>query len=120
MAILSRGEVLATLPRRKREAGQTQAFTVGAWVGRRYVGWPSGRLDVSPEALTLRFRPRLGSKIRTAPKPTVERVQVWRRWFRYWVSVEDSQGVFKGISLEIPYGLNRLISELNAQGYPGY
>jgi len=33
------------------------------------------------------------------------------------VTIEDAEGIFNDISLEIPYRLTKLLSELNAQGY---
>lgn len=86
-------------------------------MGRRFVGWPFGRLDVADDALVMRFWPLPRSAPRSAPKRTIKEIHIRRRYFRVLLTIDDSEGVFRDISLEVPYGIARLIRELNAQGY---
>lgn len=90
---------------------------VGARVGRRLIGWPFGRLDVADDALVLRFLASQRHGPRNAPKGAVEKVRVRRKYFRTFLDIDDSLGVFKGVSLEIPFGIKGIISELNDCDY---
>ena len=96
----------------------TQTFTVGARLGRRIAGWPFGRLDVADDGLGLRFWPAARFSPRSAPKGTIVTVRIRRRYLRTFLDIEDSAGVFRDVGLEIPYGVSRLVSELNCRGYP--
>jgi hypothetical protein len=95
----------------------TKTFIVGVYVGHRVAGWQFGRIDVSPEALSVRSWPYSRFKKRTIRREAVMAVSVKRRRTVPSFRIEDSEGVFSGIAVEMPFGAQRVLAELERCGY---
>ena len=92
-----------------------RTFAVTAVIGRRIIGWPFGRLDISREFLRVRF----GRKERQAPFSSVTRITCKRTFAgRSLMRIDDLGGHFHDTRLELVFGSGRIMDELRACGYP--
>jgi hypothetical protein len=93
-------------------------FVVGLRAGRRAVGWPFGRLDVSADGLAVSSWPKARWVRRHAvDRGSVTMVERRRRLGVTTLRVHDKGGVMSGLTIEMPMLSRRIVGALRSCGY---
>ena len=93
-------------------------FIVTAVIDGRSAGWPFGRLDVSKDLLRVRAWALPWVKKRQASANTIVRITCERSFFGLPVlRIEDTEGNFSKVRVDLPMTGNRILNELRDCGY---
>lgn len=91
-------------------------FIVGIYFQYRIVSWPFGRLDVTPEGIGVRSWPA-GSRSVAAPRSEIKAISVKKGRAVSTLRIEDADGKFANVVVEMTYNVDRIISQLKNYGY---
>jgi len=93
----------------------TRTFRVTAGIGWRSAGWPFGRIDVSPETITLRSR-FLPLPVRVIQRQDIDAIEVWVLSGAARLRIRPVAGMSME-RLSITTSSTRPLSALNQAGY---